>query len=148
MAADDKRRKNLKPPIKPGEVRNPTGKNGSEWLKAFRDFFEEVPTEKLPRGAPRRDPNDNRHIIGLRALFRNMVLGSEPSLKLGIEQLQGRARQHIEVSGAAGNGPLVTFLLPENGRDVPPEEPEKEEPGDDAVALKAPIPDPDNPEDE
>jgi hypothetical protein len=37
LAPDDPRRKgiaNLKP-IKPGEVRNPTGKNGQEWLTAF-----------------------------------------------------------------------------------------------------------------
>jgi hypothetical protein len=147
MAPDDPRRKNLRPPIKPGEVLNPTGKNGSEWLKAFRDFFDQVPTEKLPKGAPRRDPDDSRHTIAIRALFRNMVMGSEQSLKLGLEQLQGRARQHIEVSGAAGNGPLVTFLLPPNGRDVEPGDPEKKDP--DASSPPAPPdPDPDNPEDE
>lgn len=106
MAADDPRRKNLMPPIKPGERRNPTGKNGAEWLKAFRDFFSEIPTEKLPKGAVRRNPDDNRHTIAIRALFRNMVMGSEASLKLGIEQLQGRARQHVELTGAGG-GPIV-----------------------------------------
>ncbi len=140
LAADDPRRRgiaNLKP-IKPGEVRNPLGKNGSEWLKAFRDFFDEVPTEKLPKGAPRRSPDDNRHLIAVRALFRNMVMGSEASLKLGLEQLQGRARQHIEVSGDLGNGPVVTFLLPENGRDVPPEDPPSETGAEPSDAAEAP----------
>lgn len=143
----DARRKgiaNLKP-IKPGDPPlNPTGKNGSEWLKAFRDFFEEVPTERLPKGTPARGKDDNRHTIAIRALFRNMIKGSEASLKLGLEQLQGRARQHIEVSGAAGNGPLVTFLLPENGRDVAPPETPKEGPAE----PSPPSADPDNPEDE
>jgi hypothetical protein len=123
MALDDPRRKNLRPPVRPGDPpRNPLGKNGSEWLKAFRDFFEEIPGEKLPKGAPRVEPGDNRHLIAIRALFRNMIIGSDASLKLGIEQLQGRARQHIEVSGDLGNGPPVTFLIPENGRDVVPED--------------------------
>lgn len=115
-------RKNLRP-IKPGEVRNPLGKNGYETLKAFRDFFAEEVTEKLGKGAPRREDGDSRYRILLKALFRNGANGSDQALKLAFEQLQGRARQSIEVSSKDGNGPVVQFMLPENGRDVAPPAP-------------------------
>lgn len=96
---------NLKP-AQPGEVRNPSGKNGSDWLMAFRDFFAEVPNEKLPKGAPAREESDTRYKIALRSLFRNVVRGSEGSLKLAIEQMQGRARQSVEHTGKDG-GPIA-----------------------------------------
>lgn len=111
---------NLKP-IEPGEVRNPEGKNGSEWLKAFRQFWEGAAAkEKLPKGAVKPEAGEDRYGVALRALFRNVAMGDAASIKLTFEQLQGRARQHIELSGDVGNGPKVEFLLPPNGRDVGP----------------------------
>ena len=94
-------RKNLKP-AKPGEVRNPTGKNGSEWLTAFREFFSEECIESLPRGAPERADGDTRYKVALKSLFRNVVRGSEQSIKLAFEQMQGKARQSVELTGKDG----------------------------------------------
>lgn len=142
---NDGRRKgfaNLKP-IQPGEVRNPEGKNGSEWLKAFRRFWEGVPDgdDVLPDGLVKS--GEDRYMVGLRALFRNVALGNEQSIKLMVEQLQGRARQHIELSGDVGNGPPVQFMLPENGRDVEPaavQDGDDDKVSDDAGNVDAPEP--------
>lgn len=124
MAPDDPRRKNLRPPIKPGEVLNPLGKNGSEWLARIRAFAEEIdPNDRPRRGGAKRD----RFARLMEAGYKKALKGGDVPWKVIVEQLAGRPRQHIEVSGNASNGPLVTFLLPENGRDVaPPEAPAAE----------------------
>lgn len=134
MAPDDKRLKNLKP-AKPGEVRNPLGKNGSDWLSAFRDFFAEQATEKLPKGSPRREPGDTRHRLAMKALFMRIMRGSDQGQKLALEQLQGRARQSVEMTGPGGTplvpGSMVTVYMPSNGR-------ENENPDDEIDEPEAP----------
>jgi hypothetical protein len=130
LAPGDPRRKgiaNLKP-IKPGEVRNPTGKNGSEWLNAFRDFFSGK-AAALPKGSGLKvRKGDTEYDVLLRALRQNIVMGSDPAIKLAIEQLAGRARQQIEVSGPDGKplaGQTVVLRMPDNGSgpDEPPPAP-------------------------
>lgn len=111
---------NLKP-AKPGEVRNPLGKNGHDWRKRLRDYASGLADgEDLPKSVKVGAPGDDRFEVLMKAIFRNVVLGREASQKLMFEQISGRARQHIEVTGGAGNGPVVQFMLPENGRDVAP----------------------------
>jgi len=124
LAPDDPRRKgiaNLKP-IKPGEVRNPEGKNGSEWLTAIRDFFGSA-SPRLPKGTGiKLQKGDSRFDVLMQALYHRILQGSDASIKLAAEQLAGRARQQIEVSGPGGvplNGPQVKLYLPGNGRDIP-----------------------------
>jgi hypothetical protein len=139
------RNANLKPP-KPGEVRNKLGKNGYETLKAFRDFFAEVideaEGERLPKGAPTLEPGDTRFRMLLKSLLRNALGGSDQSIKVAVEQLQGRPRQHIEVTGDRGNGPVVQFMLPPNGRDVAPTRPAGGAPPEDETADDADHDDP------
>lgn len=114
---------NLKPVKKGDPPLNPTGKNGHEWLNAFRDFFGGRPdkADRLARVVAKDDPQATRYALMLRALFRNVMMGSDSALKLAVEQMQGRARQHVEVTGPGGaplGVPTVKLYLPSNGRDV------------------------------
>jgi hypothetical protein len=102
---------NLKP-IKPGEVRNPKGINGRAQREAFVAWAEDLHPD---------DPEKTRIQAVDDAIFKKALRGSAQAQKLFVEQYRGRARQHIEVTADAGNGPAVTFLIPENGRDVPAE---------------------------
>lgn len=103
---------NLKP-IQPGEVRNPKGINGRAAREAFVAWAEQTDAS-LTGGKTRIQAVDE-------AIFKKAIRGGNQAQKLFVEQYRGRARQHIEVTGDAGNGPPVTFLIPENGRDVPVE---------------------------
>lgn len=108
---------NLRPPIKPGEVRNPTGKNGHEWLKEFRDYFETEPDEVLPKGVGRAKVGQRRIDLIKRALFMKAIRGGDIALKLVIEQLNGRARQAVELTGADG-GPVTMENAPRTSSDL------------------------------
>lgn len=108
---------NLRPPIKPGEVRNPTGKNGHEWLKEFRDYFGGEPDEVLPKGVGRAKVGQRRIDLVKRALFMKAIRGGDIALKLVIEQLNGRARQAVELTGADG-GPVTVENAPRTSADL------------------------------
>lgn len=133
---------NLKP-AKPGEVRNPTGKNGHDWLNAFRDFFGAPPdkADQLARKLLKASAGDSRYTMMLRALFRNVVMGSDQAIKLATEQLNGRARQHVEMTGPGGTplapGVPVTLYLPDNKRG-PVEKPKETDDGDPGSADEPP----------
>jgi hypothetical protein len=110
MAPDDPRRKNLRPPQKKGDPPlNALGKNGHDWTTRFRQFFasESPPDEQLPKGAPPREPGDSRYEHGLRAFFRNVLVGDTQAQKVMIEQLGGRPRASVEVTGKDGQ-PIET----------------------------------------
>lgn len=130
MAPDDPRRKNLRPPFSKGEVMNPLGKNGSEWLADFRHFAaEEV---EIPQGRGKPPLKGQRAHLGRLALFKNVIAGDNQAQKLFLEQLQGRARQHVELTGKDGV-PLappatVRLYMPSNGRENENSEDEIEEP--------------------
>jgi hypothetical protein len=107
LAPDDPRRKgiaNLKP-IKPGEVRNPKGKNGSERIREFHAFADELVS--VPQGRGKAPLIVTRAQAARLALFDNVLRGDTPAQKVFIEQLQGRARQSVEVTGEGG-GPVRT----------------------------------------
>jgi hypothetical protein len=122
MPPDDVRRKNLTNPIRPGEVRNPTGKNGSEWLTALRDYFANPHDEKLEaRLIGKGNQGKTRFELALRALFLNAIRGETPAQKVVTEQLAGRPLQQVEVTGPDGKPfvpAAVRLYLPANGRDV------------------------------
>jgi hypothetical protein len=105
MAPDDVRRKNLIPPARKGEVRNPTGRNGSERLREFQAFADEVISIAQARGKP--ELKGTRAQLARLAWFENVLRGDSQAQKLFIEQLQGRARQSIELTGEGG-GPVKT----------------------------------------
>lgn len=107
LAPDDPRRRGMANliPIKPGEVRNATGKNGSEWLMAFREFAADV--DSMPQGKGKKKIDGERAYLVRLALFRNAIRGETQAQKIFIEQLQGRPRQSVEVSGPGG-GPIST----------------------------------------
>jgi hypothetical protein len=109
LAPDDPRRKgiaNLKP-IKPGEVRNPTGKNGQEWLTAFRDYFATWDSVPVRKGRKAVKIEGERAELVRRALFMNALAGDTQAQKIITEQLQGRPMQSVEVSGPGG-GPIAS----------------------------------------
>lgn len=103
MAPDDPRRKNLIPPAKKGEVRNPKGINGHTRLQAFLDFADEEIS--IPQGRGKEPLTGTRAQLARLAWFENVLRGDTQAQKLFIEQLQGRARMSVEVTGADG-GPL------------------------------------------
>lgn len=103
MAPDDVRRKNLMPPARKGEVRNPLGKNGSERVREFHAFADEIVS--IPQGKGKPPLVGTRATLGRLAWFENVLRGDSQAQKLFIEQLQGRARQSIEVTGEGG-GPV------------------------------------------
>jgi hypothetical protein len=105
MAADDVRRKNLIPPARKGEVRNPTGKNGYDRVRQFQDFADEVIS--IPQGKGKEPLVGSRATLARLAWFENVLRGDSQAQKLFIEQLQGRARQSIELTGEGG-GPVKT----------------------------------------
>jgi hypothetical protein len=126
------RAENLKP-AKPGEVRNPLGINGSTWLKEFKDYFAGEVSEDLPRGKRGLVRPGERRIDAIkRSLFMKAVFGDPQAQKLIIEQVQGRARQHVELTGKDG-APLappatVRLYMPSNGRENENPEDEIKEP--------------------
>ena len=112
-------------PAKPGEVRNPLGINGSTWLKEFRDYFGGAVGDdaELTRALKKfARPGERRIDAVKRALFVKAVFGGDAAQKLVVEQMQGRARQHVELTGPGGvplaPPAVVRLYLPPNGRDI------------------------------
>lgn len=122
---------NLRPPIKKGEVRNPEGKNGSEWRKSFRDFFAQMDVdirdavngpaamrgdaEALKRAA-RTQRIENVWLV----CYRRALGGDKGAQEFIIEHMQGMRPQSVEVSGPGGSplggGVSVVLTTPDNGR--------------------------------
>jgi hypothetical protein len=94
------RPENLKP-IQPGEVRNPKGINGRTARAQFAKFCEEIDP---------KDPDAGTRIAQVyEALFTKAKKGRDQAMKLFIEQYQGRARQHVQVTGEDDGPVRITY---------------------------------------
>jgi len=117
-------RANLLPPCKPGEVRNPTGKNGRTQHAALVKWLEQ----------PSTDPEMSRIERVWQATYLAALKGSSPDRKILIEQHGGKPKQQVQVSGGEG-GPLrVVAFLPNNGRGPDDPDPDDGESGAPATA--------------
>lgn len=114
--------KNLHP-AKPGEVRNKKGINGQPWLKSFYDFFgRERVDDVTDIETAKKMGRKVKRVIRMRnvwqAVYRQTLLGSEAAQRLVIEQMQGRARESVHLTGdgsMGGAAPAVLMLLPDDG---------------------------------
>lgn len=110
MAVNPKSLKNLKPPIKPGEVRNPQGINRKRPItdryfersemplpeslrKKINASFPDSESEVLPPGSTWADAN------ALRRFLDALTEGGQPSSKEIREAIEGKAPERIEISG-------------------------------------------------
>lgn len=94
-----KRIRNLLPPIRPGESRNPTGKNGRDKNKIIVDFLEACDAKDHGKRA--------RILVLLEAMYLRARLGNGAAMKFLGEQFFGKAKQQIELTGENG-GPIAT----------------------------------------
>jgi hypothetical protein len=82
-------------PVKPGQVLNPTGKNGREGSEAWRKFLDEFD------GA---EPSKSRRLRMHETWYKLIVEEKDTNaLKLGVEQDQGKAKQQIDLSNEDGS---------------------------------------------
>jgi hypothetical protein len=104
----------LLPPIKPGEVRNKTGKNGREARAAISQFLEE-PSET--------DKGKTRFRRVLEKLYAKAIAGDTQAAKTLVEQHAGKPKQSMDLSNEAGDLVLPTvrihFVNP-RADDLPP----------------------------
>ena len=82
-------RRGLLPPIKPGEVRNKTGKNGREARAAISQFLEE-PSET--------DKGKTRFRRVLEKLYAKAIAGDTQAAKTLVEQHVGKPQQALDLS--------------------------------------------------
>jgi len=88
-------------PIKPGEVRNPKGINGRAQREAFVAWADEAD--------PDGKKGETRVAAVREAIFQKAKKGGDQAQKLFLEQYQGRARQHVQVTGE-NDGPVrITY---------------------------------------
>lgn len=100
MTLREKRIANLKP-IRPGEVRNAKGINGRAQREAFVAWANEAD--------PEAKDGQTRVAAVREAIFRKAKKGGDQAQKLFLEQYQGRARQHVQVTGE-NDGPVrITY---------------------------------------
>jgi hypothetical protein len=109
-------KKNLKP-IKPGEVRNKKGINGSRWISAMKKYFRERDKDFSNK--------DGEHVERWRnvmfAMYVTAMKGNPLSQRLIAEVLIGDGKQKLEITGAGGVAPVVMYV-PYNGRGPAPGE--------------------------
>jgi len=86
-------RRGLLPPIKPGEVRNKTGKNGREARAALSQFLEE-PSET--------DKGKTRFRRVLEKLYAKAIAGDTQAAKTLVEQHAGKPQQAVDLSNEDG----------------------------------------------
>lgn len=101
---------NLKPPIRPGEVRNPNGINS---LKCpITDHYWEVSEEVMPEGLVRRfnkkcgasllKPGDTwARAVAVRACFEAVLSCSVRAMREVREAIEGKAPQRLEITRPA-----------------------------------------------
>jgi hypothetical protein len=82
-------RSGLLPPIKPGEVRNKTGKNGREVRATISQFLEE-PSET--------DRGKTRFRRVLEKLYAKAIAGDTQAAKTLVEQHAGKPQQALDLS--------------------------------------------------
>jgi hypothetical protein len=86
-------RRGLLPPIKPGEVRNKTGKNGREARAALSQFLEE-PSET--------DKGKTRFRRVLEKLYAKAIAGDTQAARTLVEQHAGKPQQALDLSSEDG----------------------------------------------
>jgi len=107
-------RRGLLPPIKPGEVRNPTGKNGREGRAEMSQFLKE-PSET--------DKGKTRFRRVLEKLYAKAIAGDTQAAKTLVEQHIGKPQQAVDLS--SDNGSLrpalvrFEFMRPPSDNDSP-----------------------------
>ena len=107
---------NLKP-IKPGEVRNPTGKNGSAENLLVRDLARQVLAEKITLSEKDATGKVTKTVkvvalIAMLTRFRNMAIGGDVKAgELVLAYAYGKPTQHIDgdlnLSGTPSYAQLV-----------------------------------------
>lgn len=108
--------------IQQGERKNPDGING--WRKAqarFREF-----AMSLDEDGAVRDDNV------LRTTYKSALIPGPRGAadrKLWHEQVRGKAKQQLELSGQDGSPLRVVAMLPDNGRGPGDKDPDDGEPG-------------------
>jgi hypothetical protein len=107
-------RRGLLPPIKPGEVRNKTGKNGREGRAELSQFLED-PSET--------DKGKTRFRRVLEKLYAKAIAGDTQAAKTLVEQHVGKPKQSMDLSNEAGDLAIPTvrihFVNP-RADDLPP----------------------------
>jgi len=94
-----RQRRGLLPPIKPGEVRNKTGKNGREGRAELSQFLDD-PSET--------DKGKSRFRRVLEKLYAKAIAGDTQAAKALVEQHVGKPKQALDVSNEDGTlGPKV-----------------------------------------
>jgi hypothetical protein len=91
----EKRKGNLLPPIRPGESRNPTGRNGRDKNKIIVDFLEAL---------DKKDPEKRQRIqVLLESMYLRARMGHAAAMKYLAEQYTGKAKQQLELSNPDGS---------------------------------------------
>ena len=88
-----RQRRGLLPPIKPGEVRNKTGKNGREARAVISQFLEE-PSET--------DKGKTRFRRVLEKLYAKAIAGDTQAAKALVEHHAGKPQQAVDLSNEDG----------------------------------------------
>jgi hypothetical protein len=90
----EKRKRNLRPPIRPGESRNPTGRNGRDKNKVVVDFLDALDN---------KDPDKRTRIqVLLDSMYLRARLGNGVAMRYLAEQYTGKAKQQIDLSSEDG----------------------------------------------
>jgi hypothetical protein len=94
LAGIEKRKRNLMPPLKPGQVLNREGKNGRDKNKVVVDFLEAQDS---------KDPEKRARIqVLLDSMYLRARLGHSAAMKYLAEQYTGKAKQQVELSNPDG----------------------------------------------
>jgi hypothetical protein len=88
-----RQRRGLLPPIKPGEVRNKTGKNGREARAVISQFLEE-PSET--------DKSKTRFRRVLEKIYAKAIAGDTQAARTLVEQHAGKPHQALDLSNEDG----------------------------------------------
>ncbi len=103
-------------PIKPGEVRNPQGKTGVNWRQKVQDYFATEHQDITDKTGGRKVPRIENVMA---SLYKNALLGREPSIAMVFDAMDVTAPQKLELTGADGeplNGaPPVLFVMGDAG---------------------------------
>lgn len=134
--------------IKPGEKRNPHGRNGAPWRNngRWRAMMNNVGLEKVvdPIGADGRCKEQvtehveecrckNKNLIPLfklmvKSVYMAAIKGNVAAAQYVIDQQAGRAQQSVQIENTGGGGtPLVIMGLPDDGSSA---ELDKEDPAE------------------
>jgi hypothetical protein len=96
--ARERRIANLRP-IKPGQVLNPLGKTGVNWRQKVQDYFAADAQDITDKSGSRKVPRVENVMA---SLYKNALLGREPSIEMVFETMDVTGPRKIEVAGPDG----------------------------------------------